>query len=157
MVVRLARGRRPFPAFHAIHADPRAQKLGLMSSGSSVSTVLVHVTNVPADPRYRAITESVAEKPKRLTPSRASHWLDADEIRRIASGYGVSAAMVEAVIRAESAFYPSAVSPKGARGLMRLISETATALGVKNPFVPRENVEGGVRHLAPTEVLSRSA
>lgn len=109
---------------------------------------VLHVTNVSADPRYRAITEIVAEKPKRSTLSRAAHGLDANEIRKIASGHGVSAAIVEAVIRAESAFNPSAVSPKGARGLMQLMPKTAAALGVKDPFVPRENVEGGVRHLA---------
>lgn len=59
------------------------------------------------------------------------------------------------MIRAESAFKPSAVSPKGARGLMQLMPEIATALGVKDPFVPRENVEGGVPHL--TYLLHRYA
>ncbi len=56
-------------------------------------------------------------------------------------------ALVEAVIRIESAFNPWAVSRKGAQGLMQLMPRTASALGVRDSFNPRQNIEGGVRHL----------
>ena len=71
----------------------------------------------------------------------------AREIREISERHGVSRELVEAVIQVESAFNPRAVSPRGAQGLMQLMPGTAHALGVQNVFDPRENIEGGVRHL----------
>jgi len=69
------------------------------------------------------------------------------DIREISARHGMSPALVEAVIRVESAFNPQAVSRKGARGLMQLMPETANALGVQDSFDPRQNIDGGVRHL----------
>lgn len=59
----------------------------------------------------------------------------------------IDADFIASVIRAESANNPRAVSPKGARGLMQLMPETASSLGVKDSFDPSENVDGGVRYL----------
>lgn len=59
----------------------------------------------------------------------------------------VDADFIASVIRAESAGNPKAISPKGAQGLMQLMPQTATTLGVKNSFDPEDNVDGGVRYL----------
>jgi soluble lytic murein transglycosylase len=68
-------------------------------------------------------------------------------IREIAERHNVEYALVKAVIKAESAFDRLAVSPKGALGLMQLMPRTAAQHQVRNVFLPRDNIEGGVSHL----------
>ncbi len=108
---------------------------------------VIHLTNVPADPRYRALTRSSGTAVGWLRlPSRRLVDYTRD-IREIARQHDVSATLVESVIRTESGFDPSAVSPKGAAGLMQLMPGTAAALGVPDRFDPRASISGGVRHL----------
>jgi len=108
---------------------------------------VAHFTNAPTDPRFRRIgsMSGTAQGWLRLPEGIRARF--SDEIREIAARHGVAADLVESVIRVESAFNPRAVSNKGAQGLMQLMPRTASSLGVRNAFDPRENIEGGVRHL----------
>ena len=70
------------------------------------------------------------------------------EIHAAAIEYGVEEAIVRAIIHAESAYRPNAVSRAGARGLMQLIPATASRFGVGDVFDPGQNIKGGVKYLA---------
>jgi hypothetical protein len=68
-------------------------------------------------------------------------------VREAAERHHVDPALVRAVIETESNWNPSAVSRKGALGLMQLIPTTAQRFGVNDAFNPKQNVDAGVRYL----------
>ena len=70
-----------------------------------------------------------------------------DIVKSVGDLHHLDPDFINSVIHAESAFNPKAVSPKGAQGLMQLMPQTATELGVANAFDPGANVEGGTRYL----------
>jgi len=69
-------------------------------------------------------------------------------VQLMSEKYEVPAALVRAVIHAESAYQVDAVSKAGAQGLMQLMPETAEELGVTKPFSAVQNIEGGTKYLA---------
>ncbi len=68
-------------------------------------------------------------------------------VSEVSARHGMDPDLIAAVVAAESAFNPLAVSPVGARGLMQLMPETARLYGVKDVHDPRQNLEGGVAYL----------
>ena len=71
-----------------------------------------------------------------------------DEIAAAARQHGVDEAIVRAIIHAESAYNPNALSRAGAQGLMQLMPGTARRFGVSNAFDAKQNIQGGVQYLA---------
>jgi len=129
---------------------------------------VLHFTNVPTLPNHIKTTtmppyaanlvnqdkgtRSAVQRPfyVRSSPSSCNLFnqsLYDPHIRFACLQYGIDYYLVKAVISAESAFDPAAVSPKGAMGLMQLMPGTSRDLGVSNPFDPTQNIDGGVRYL----------
>ena len=109
---------------------------------------VVHFTNAPTSPRYQRGQGWTGTSSGWLAiPGGVARGRYAEEIGEAANRYGVDPGLVQSVIRFESAFNPWAVSRKGARGLMQLMPQTASSLGVRDTFNPRQNIDGGVRHL----------
>lgn len=107
-----------------------------------------HIEAAPGDPPTTTI------KPDQAARQNSEHPVDIDELVASASGaYRLDPDLVNSVIRAESGFNVRAVSPKGAQGLMQLMPQTASLLGVHNAFDPQANVAGGSRYLR--ELLER--
>ncbi len=68
-------------------------------------------------------------------------------VQQAAERHNLDPALVKAVISTESGWNPTAISRKGAVGLMQLIPATAERFGVGNAFDPAQNVEGGTSYL----------
>jgi len=67
-------------------------------------------------------------------------------IRRAARKHQLDPDLIHAIIDTESAFNPKAISRTGAIGLMQLMPRTAKSLGVRNSWIPRQNIYGGSKY-----------
>ncbi|MGD2062001.1 MAG: lytic transglycosylase domain-containing protein [Nitrospirota bacterium] len=95
-----------------------------------------------ADPASRG-GRTEAQVAYRQRPSGKFAW----EVGQASTAAGIDAGLLHAVIAVESAYQPSARSPKGALGLMQLMPATAAEMGVEDPFDPEENIRAGALYL----------
>jgi soluble lytic murein transglycosylase-like protein len=70
------------------------------------------------------------------------------EIQSAAQDYRVDESLIRAIIHAESAYQPDALSPRGAQGLMQLMPATQEELEIVDVFDPLNNIEGGTLYLS---------
>jgi hypothetical protein len=116
---------------------------------------VLHFTNIPGDPRYAPHrfnrTDNTFSWTDDVGRMQRVHRVDVDRydttIQEAAKYYSLPAALVKAVVAAESAFEAGAVSPAGAIGLMQLMPATARAMFVIDPLDPKDNIYGGTRYL----------
>ena len=106
-----------------------------------------------ATPQTGVAAAPVNSAPVAALPTTTPKMNVADAVSAASGRYSLDPDLVNSVIRAESGFNPRAVSRKGAQGLMQLMPETASKLGVPNAFDPGANVDGGTRYLR--ELLER--
>lgn len=128
----------------------------------------LHFSNVPQDKRYALLMRTPKEAPARADSSapagersvRPAPAIDPQLRARVAGliddtarTLNMDAALLHAVIAVESGYNPSAVSPKGAIGLMQLMPATARRYGVADPYDPAQNIRGGAQYLR--DLMSR--
>jgi soluble lytic murein transglycosylase-like protein len=83
-----------------------------------------------------------------LAPVALENRAKIDEmIREVSARYSVDPALIRAVVQTESNWNSSAISRRGALGLMQLVPTTAMQMGVNNAFDPKQNLDGGVHYL----------
>jgi hypothetical protein len=133
----------------------------LVLNGGRMSLPLTRVERIVDD---EIVAPEVVEEVKKMVeeqggvfPKRSWRYSDEsqplwqskynDIIVAAAKKFDVDAALVSAVIKAESDYNPRIVSHKGARGLMQLMPATAKRFGVTNSFDPEENIHAGTRYL----------
>jgi soluble lytic murein transglycosylase-like protein len=71
----------------------------------------------------------------------------AELVVQAAPTYAIDPRLALAIVKAESDFQPAARSVKDARGVMQLISKTATRFSVKNRSDAKDNIRGGLAYL----------
>jgi hypothetical protein len=131
------------------HGPPRAassvpaRTLSHMRLTPFSAAMLIQPAAVGSAARLAGRSAASATMPGRIVGVRAYTTL----VQRIARRYSIEWKLVMAIIASESGGDPSAVSPAGAVGLMQLMPETATDLGV-DPWDPEQNVDGAVRYLS---------
>lgn len=107
---------------------------------------MIRFQNIPStlELQFQNIPSTVEKK---IINGKGSQQCQYDHIIRRAGGiYGVSWALIKAVIHAESNFNPKAISPKGAKGLMQIMPENNAILSISDPFNPTQNIFGGTKY-----------
>jgi soluble lytic murein transglycosylase-like protein len=141
-------------------AAPLAVRAGPLHSWVDKDGVY-HVADAPPDKVLKPPrTVAPSSQPQASSPQtkasrekRPAHWWERrsdappDEIDRAAKIYNIPAELIRAVIAAESAGDTSAISHKGAVGLMQLMPQTAGQMYVEDPVDPAQNILGGTRYL----------
>jgi soluble lytic murein transglycosylase-like protein len=118
----------------------------VLKSISSLNKHIEEIKNTPNKVR-NDIDENLPSFGRMLNEKKTEPDTDlGSTIDRVAREEGVDKNLVRAVIRTESDFDHEARSKKGAVGLMQLMPDTASELGV-DPEDPRQNIKGGVQYL----------
>jgi hypothetical protein len=156
------------PAELAVFTDGRMAKISdyrvdgdeielYVPGGGSYTTSLMLVERivedeVPPSPEevkslptiQTAVAYDLSYKPERKPLFQTTYdGVIEEECRKL----NLDAALVSAVIKAESNYNPRARSRKGARGLMQLMPATASRMGIHRSFDPASNIRGGVKYL----------
>jgi soluble lytic murein transglycosylase-like protein len=113
---------------------------------------VLHVDDTPqyTGPARRSVRAGASSRaavpiPKKLSSRRSD--APPDQIDKAAATYKIPSELVRAVIWAESAGDASAISHRGAIGLMQLMPQTAGQMYVNDPVDPAQNIQGGTRYL----------
>jgi soluble lytic murein transglycosylase len=98
-----------------------------------------------SDVNYKKVISTGRKKQSNRVAANPAdyHRIIADKSRK----YKIEPSLVKAMIKVESNFDSTAISRKGAMGLMQLMPYTAEDMNVRNPLDPEENIEGGTRYI----------
>jgi soluble lytic murein transglycosylase-like protein len=131
------------------HREVKGTVTRLYMAASDENFVDVPTDQITAIEKLQPEEEAMLTPPAPVsTPTTPQSTRTLNEIvQEVARRHKIDADFLESVIAAESGGNTKAVSRKGAQGLMQLMPDTASKLGVKNSFDPEANVEAGTRYL----------
>ncbi len=105
----------------------------------------IHFSNVPVSNGYSLYMRTRSYNNAKFNGYGSNLYKQI--ILKASKKYHVSPKLIEAVIKVESGYNSSAVSDKGAEGLMQLMPQTQKMLNVSDPFNPSQNIYGGTEYL----------
>ena len=146
-IVFLSSGRTLSVKAHQIDGDSIILTL---RSGGQVTCKKDLIEKIEADEvPYPEPAAEPAQVPVQAEPERSllADTPYGDIIASLSETHGVNPMLVRALIQVESGYRPRARSSRGAMGLMQLMPSIAREYNVRNPFEPKANIEGGIRHL----------
>lgn len=135
-------------SIHHLRREILGQTTRLFVSNEATSYIDVPTAQIQSIEEVQ-VTDRVADK---VMPAATTLSIS-DAVNAASDKHQIDADLINSVIRAESAFNPHAVSRKGAQGLMQLMPDTATKMGVKDAFDPATNVNAGTQYLRDLLVL----
>lgn len=143
MALTLAEYRQKYPQYDTVDDDTLAKSLHSkyypdMDFGEFSSQI-----------QYGSAVESVAQPAQEpTTPAQAP---EPNEYRKMFEGaaqrHGHPVDFVDQWSKWESGHNPQAVSKDDAKGMLQLLDQTSTEMGVQDPFDPAQNIEGGAGYL----------
>lgn len=133
-----------------------------LKSGGMMTVPLARVDRIVDDEVAEVIPPAIVAEAQKIVaegvfPNKSWHYSESSGpifhtkydkiIIDAAKKFDVDAALVSAVVKAESDYDNRTVSNKGARGLMQLMPATAARFGVTDSFDPVANIHAGTRYL----------
>ena len=101
---------------------------------------VLHFSNVKKTKQYQLYKKKHSTRRINAPPGTYDEY-----IKEAATRHNVPVPLIKAIIKVESDFNPKAESPKGAKGLMQIISDNYELLDINDPYDPWESINGGAK------------
>lgn len=141
---------------HVATENGRARLYGCMDA-SSTNFFEINAADIVSDERVSVPVPPPADPPATVKPAAAAAVLPGPErltdqqlkpiLAQAEKKFDIDEDLLASVIKQESGGHSHAVSRAGAQGLMQLMPQTASDLGVQNTFAPNQNIAGGTAYL----------
>lgn len=132
------------------HHQAEGNKVRLYVDAAGSNYVEVNAADIVSDETVNLPQPAAATPTPATTPAVPEKLTEADlqpMLKTAGIAYGLDTDLLASVVREESGGHTRAVSRAGAKGLMQLMPNTASDLGVADSFAAKQNLQGGTAYL----------